>query len=223
MLKTLYVCVLVFKYCAALRANIGSHNLIEILAEPDDDKTLGTTNLTTGPPPPHSQVAKMARYITHQSDWCALATTAARSPIQGFPFANIFSMSDGAPGQSTGVPYFYISKWEISAQDLAQDNKASITMSLAQGSYCSTQKYDPEDPRCAHSVLTGVFLPLQPGTNEEDTARTALFTRHPVMPDWPEGHHWFFAKLNITNILLLDFFGGAITVPVKEYFRATPN
>ena len=43
------------------------------------------------------------------------------------------------------------------------------------------------------------------------------------MPDWPEGHNWFFAKLNITNILLLDFFGGAITVPVKEYFRATPN
>ena len=51
----------------------------------------------------------------------------------------LLSMSDGAPGQSTGVPYFYISKWEISAQDLAQDNKASITMSLAQGSYCSTQ------------------------------------------------------------------------------------
>ena len=65
MLKTLYVCVLVFKYCAALRANIGSHNLIEILAEPDDDKTLGTTNLTTGPPPPHSQVAKAA-LTSHQ-------------------------------------------------------------------------------------------------------------------------------------------------------------
>lgn len=62
MLRTLYVCVLVFKYCVALSSNIGSHNLIEILAETDDEKAVRTTNLTTGSggPPPHSQVAKAA-------------------------------------------------------------------------------------------------------------------------------------------------------------------
>ena len=59
-------------------------------------------------------------------------------------------------------------------------------------------------------------------TAEAEFAKKALFSRHPVMAEWPEGHHWFFAKLNITNILILDFFGGAITVPLEDYYAATP-
>ncbi len=35
-------------------------------------------------------------------------------------------------------------------------------------------------------------------------------------------HAWFFAKLEITSILVLDYFGGAKDVPVKQYFEATP-
>ena len=80
--------------------------------------------------------------------------------------------------------------------------------------------YDPEDPRCAHVILTGRFTKLTPGSEEEQFAKHALFSRHPIMPDWPDGHHWFFAKLDIVNILLLDFFGGAVTVPVTDYFNA---
>ena len=74
----------------------------------------------------------MARYITHQANWGAVATTSVREPIVGFPFANIFSVSDGPVDHSSGVPYLYISPWEISAHDLKKDNKASLTMSLAQ-------------------------------------------------------------------------------------------
>ena len=51
-------------------------------------------------------------------------------------------------------------------------------------------------------------------------AREALFTRHPDMEYWPEDHGWFFCKLDIQNILLLNYFGGAITVPVDDYFAA---
>ena len=36
------------------------------------------------------------------------------------------------------------------------------------------------------------------------------------------GHGWFFAKINVTNILLLDYFGGAATIPLQDYFKATP-
>jgi hypothetical protein len=36
-------------------------------------------------------------------------------------------------------------------------------------------------------------------------------------------HGWFFAKLNISNILVLDYFGGAKTVATDDYFKATPN
>ena len=53
-------------------------------------------------------------------------------------------------------------------------------------------------------------------------AKDALFSRHPAMPGWPKDHGWFFGKLNVTNILVLDFFGGAKKVTVKEYFDATP-
>ena len=121
---------------------------------------------------------------------------------------------------STGVPYLYISPWEISAQDLSHNNKASLTMSLAQTGYCKVMNYDPEDPRCAHVILTGDFIKLDSATSEGEFAKEALFSRHPIMPDWPEGHHWFFAKLDIKNIIVLDFFGGAITVPVQDYFNA---
>ena len=43
------------------------------------------------------------------------------------------------------------------------------------------------------------------------------------MPEWPEDHGWFFAKLDIKNIIVLDFFGGAITVSLEDYYNAEPN
>ena len=33
-------------------------------------------------------------------------------------------------------------------------------MSLAQGSYCKQKNLDPEDPRCAHLILSGRFMPV---------------------------------------------------------------
>jgi hypothetical protein len=38
------------------------------------------------------------------------------------------------------------------------DSRASLTMSLAQGNYCRAKSYDPEDPRCAHVILTGSIV-----------------------------------------------------------------
>ena len=118
------------------------------------------------------------------------------------------------------MPYLYISPWEISAKDLTHNNKASLTMSLAQSGYCREKNYDPEDPRCAHVILTGEFVKLDSDSKEGKFAKEALFSRHPIMPDWPKGHQWFFAKLDIKNIIVLDYFGGAITVPVQDYFNA---
>ena len=80
--------------------------------------------------------------------------------------------------------------------------------------------YDPEDPRCV--ILTGEFIKLEAESEEAKFAKDALFSHHPIMPDWPSGHHWFFAKIDIQNIIILDYFGGAITVPVEEYFNAKP-
>jgi len=85
-----------------------------------------------------------------------LATISTRKEILGSPFVNVFSMSDGATSaESTGVPYFYLTIMEVSVKDLGEDNRASMTLSLAQGNYCTERVLDPEDPRCAHIILTG--------------------------------------------------------------------
>ncbi len=54
------------------------------------------------------------------------------------------------------------------------------------------------------------------------TCIQALFSRHPVMADWPADHDWFFAKLAIQQVAVLDYFGGAKYVPLEEYYAATP-
>jgi len=218
MKPVIFVLLVCFGVSSGLNINFGLNKMFDVfgytsndIADIMEDEEVPDNRGDTHLPPPHDQVARMARYITHNSDWAALATIATRDPIIGFPFANVLSISDGPVDNSTGVPYIYISPWEISARDLSHNNKASLTMSLAQSGYCEKMNFDPEDPRCAHVILTGEFIKLDPESEEETFARNALFTRHPIMPDWPAGHHWFFAKIDIQNILILDWFGGAVT------------
>jgi len=91
-----------------------------------------------------------------------LATISSRRDILGYPFANVFSLSDGANlKESSGVPYFYLTPLEMSVKDLRKDTRASLTMSLAQGTYCKEKHLDPEDPRCAHVILTGHIVPVR--------------------------------------------------------------
>jgi len=173
-------------------------------------------------PPPHEQVARMARYVLHQSDWTSMATLSSRRNFSGYPTANVFSVSDGPTGNSSGTPYFYLSAWELSSHDLMKNNRASITMSLAQGQYCKVNEIDPEDPTCAHVIFTGRILFLKEGDEEADFARKALFTRHPAMEGWPKGHQWSFAKLKIEDIMLLDYYGGVKHINIQDYYNATP-
>ena len=52
-------------------------------------------------------------------------------------------------------------------------------------------------------------------------AGLSKFTMY-ICLDFILDHGWFFAKLNIENILLLDFFGGVKTMTLDEYLDATP-
>merc|ERR1711962_295865 len=85
--------------------------------------------------------------------------------------------------------------------------------------------YDPEDPRCAHIIITGKILKLDaedPEDAEEyNFAHDGLFSRHPEMKTWPANHGWFVAKMEVENILLLDYFGGAKTIEIDDYMNAT--
>merc|ERR1712198_50645 len=112
---------------------------------------------------------------------------------------------------------------DISSIDLEKNPKASIALSLAQTGYCSEHNMDAQDPVCAHMILTGKIVKLEKGSNEEAYAKEALFSRHPAVIYWPADHGFYFTKLDIENIVLLDFYGGASQVPVKDYFAATLN
>ena len=71
---------------------------------------------------------------------------------------------------------------------LSQNNKASLTMSLAQGDYCTKNEIDPEDPTCAHVIFTGTMKLLGSDDHgEAEFAKEALFSRHPAMEGWPAG------------------------------------
>ncbi|TNN28897.1 Protein CREG2 [Liparis tanakae] len=89
-----------------------------------------------GAPPPHQDTARTARYIAHYSDWGHLATISTQDQIKGLPFGNIFSVSDGALDNSTGVIYFYVTPMDNTVSDLKSNPYASLTFSEAEGEFC---------------------------------------------------------------------------------------
>lgn len=171
--------------------------------------------------PPHQDVARVARFVANQCDWASMATVSTHDPVRGQPFSNAFSVSDGRLGSGCGVPYLYLTRMEVSVQDLQVNPQASLSMSLAQTDYCRQEGYDPQSPLCAHIILSGSVVEVN-GT-EADFAKDALFTRHPEMVGWPADHDWFFAKFNISMVWVLDYFGGVKTVTPEEYFKASPD
>lgn len=171
-------------------------------------------------PPPHDQKALTARYVVHVSNWGVVATISVQSEISGLPYANVFSFADGVLGNSSyGTPFFFMTPMDVSAQDIAQNPAVTLVASEAQSDICDKKQLDPESPVCARVMLTGIMERI---TNEEDVsfARHILFTRHPAMSSWPKSHQWFFAKLIIKQIQLLDFYGGITNVPLEDYFAA---
>ncbi|XP_031695813.1 protein CREG1 [Anarrhichthys ocellatus] len=114
--------------------------------------------------PPHDQVARVARFVAHQVDWASMATVSTHEPVVGRPFSNVFSVSDGPESSGTGVPYMYLTRMEISVQDLQVNPEASLSMSLAQTDFCRLQGFDPQSPLCAHIILTGSVLEVHTHT-----------------------------------------------------------
>ncbi|MFT7808642.1 hypothetical protein Z043-106457 [Arapaima gigas] len=151
--------------------------------------------------PPHDQAARVARFVANQCDWASVATISSREPVKGQPFSNTFSVSDGPVGGGSGVPYLYLTRMEISVQDLQVNPQASLSMSLAQTDFCKQRGYDPQSPLCAHVIFSGCVVEVN-GT-EAEVAKKSLFGRHPEMMDWPADHDWFFAKMNITQLSLI--------------------
>ncbi|XP_033230868.1 protein CREG1 [Belonocnema kinseyi] len=170
-------------------------------------------------PPPINEAALMARYIVNEANWTSVATISSRKDIKSFPSANVISFSDGLVGNGSGIPYMFLTPLDFTAQDLYRDSRATLMMTLAQGRYCSKKNYDPMDPRCARVILTGKIKPVKNDSAEIEIAKNAVFGRHPWLENMPADHHFFFAKLKIASIAMLDTFGGPKFVTVKDYLH----
>jgi len=188
-----------------------------------------SAGLSSGPPLPFFKT-KMARWMTKSLDYGVLSTISVRTEgaTVGEGFGNPYSFADVG-----GVPYFYATDMDASMIDLfigsdkAQPNSRA-TFALSQASYpekilgnCAIGGYlgDPENPLCARLVLSGSMSKVTVGSDEETTAMAALIERHPSFKDYPAGHGFYVAKLELDGIWLIDIFGGAAIIKPSDYFK----
>lgn len=107
---------------------------------------------------------------------------------------------------------------DATAQDVEYNQNATFTLSEAQlqGSCIGI---DPEDPTCAKISISGSLDPV--AEQDIEYAQLMLFSRHPAMKQWPQGHQFRAYELNITTMRLLDFYGGPHDISPQEYFDSS--
>ena len=175
--------------------------------------------------------------MVHSLDWGVLSTISSRLDGGGttpIPFGNVYSFVDGPCQNGTGVPYMYGTYLDQSLMDSRDNPMVSLTLTEASvASVCAQRdripsctlgtKYgDPENPVCARLTVTGTLVVLDESTEEYRFAKAALLERHTTMEKWPADHHWIIAKIDIQDVWLIDYFGGATILTPETYF-AVPN
>ncbi|CAH1113709.1 unnamed protein product [Psylliodes chrysocephalus] len=151
--------------------------------------------------------------------WVSFATISTQSKIIGYPFVTLKSLSDGTKHNSTGVPYLYMTEMDVSGKDVKTNNKITIMATLAETSYCETENFDPQDPRCAKVLIIGKLIKIKESSPEYAFGKHALFDKHPSMKNWPVDHQFYVAKVDIEHIEVLDYFGGLKNVTIEDYFN----
>jgi len=77
--------------------------------------------------------------------------------LEGQPFNNVFSYSEGLSGDSNGDLYFFVSDFDQSIKDMKKHNFTSMVISEYQNGVCKEKKLDPEDVLCARLTISGSF------------------------------------------------------------------
>lgn len=89
----------------------------------------------------------------HISDWGSISTISAL--MDGAPFGMAASFSDGTVTNSTGVPYFYLTKDDPVVKNMKLNAMSSLALSEAQSGYCKEHDWDPEEPLCSRVTVIG--------------------------------------------------------------------
>ncbi|KAL3675081.1 hypothetical protein R1sor_025029 [Riccia sorocarpa] len=164
--------------------------------------------------PDPNNARAMARWLVASNSWGVISTISLH--LGGAPWGNIASFSDGPEGNATGTPYFYLSRMDPTPLDIEADPRCSLCLSEAPIGTCGTK--DAENPTCARLTLSGKMVELSKEGDEGRYALEALYSKHPEMKAWPKDHDWRIYKLQIDNIFLVDYFGGAKRITVEEYY-----
>lgn len=173
-------------------------------------------------PPPHTDYPKMARWLVHNSEWMATGTISTLPSIKGFPMVNVIAMADSEKGgKSTGQIYFMLVMLDFTAQDLSKQNQMTVLFSQDQNLYCSKRNIDPMEPTCARIMISGETLKVEKNSEEYNFAAKAMTSHHPASKNWIDAHDFFMCKMNITQICVLDWYGGPHFVSLEDYYKAS--
>lgn len=150
-----------------------------------------------------------------------MATISTSDKIRNYPFANVVSIADSPKkSKSTGTIYFFLTSLDFTAQDLMRNNHLTLLLSMDEDAYCTKKGVDPMEPTCPRIIISGSAERLENGTNEYKFGNQSMFSRHPAAAGWVQMHSFFLCKLEIEQIVVLDFYGGAQYVTPEEYYKA---
>lgn len=217
-------CLLVLVVLGGIESRSSPDTFTAAVLPAFDRNELESNDIPGNGPPPHTEYAKMARYLVHKAEWVSMGSISTVDAIKGYPMVNIIAAADSARGEkSTGTLFFYLTMLDYTAQDLSKDNRLTILLSMDQDLECSKQGVDPMEPTCARIMISGRAVRVEEGSDEFKFGTNAMFSRHPAAKHWLDTHNFFLCKLDIVQIAVLDYYGGPHYVTVEEYMKADPD
>ncbi|XP_017006738.2 protein CREG1 isoform X1 [Drosophila takahashii] len=166
--------------------------------------------------------AKIARDLVHRANWGALGSLSTDKLVQGYPMVNIISIDDSdANDNSTGRIHFLLTDLDFTGPDWQKDNKVTFLFSDEQTLRCKDGGKDPMEPTCARSMISGQVKKMDPSDSSYQPALDAYLKRHPAASNWIKVHNFYLCELEISNIFVLDFYGGPHKVSPSDYYAVS--
>lgn len=178
--------------------------------------TAATAAAADWPRPAHTEHAQLARWLAHTAQW---GTISAWDAVNQRPVGGVASFSDGPPDSPTGRLYFFLTPMDETTQHITSYPACSFTVAEAQLQPNGCSGTDPEDPTCAKITVIGEMQHIA-SAEEADAAAAALFSRHAAMQQWPADHGFTFFELKVTEVHMLDWYGGMHIIPGSDYYAA---
>uniref|UniRef100_A0A6M2DVM9 Putative cellular repressor of transcription n=1 Tax=Xenopsylla cheopis TaxID=163159 RepID=A0A6M2DVM9_XENCH len=159
---------------------------------------------------------KMVRLLVYDSKFMAMSTHSIEFP--DYIDANLQITADGG----CGIPYTYMSKNDLTAIDLLQNNKTSILFSQATvDNSCDDYPLQAKDPKCGRALLIGEWFKVEPGTQNYKFGKESLFKKVPGFADLDEDEYDV-GKLSIRHVLVRGDDGKEQELPLDEYMNYPP-